>query len=191
MSNTTNKNNLSYVRAFSISTFASLPPSDHVSPQSETSLFFQVSTPCIIAQGTFATWLVIMTDNAMEKYTLCWALIHLCLGMHQTSGLYLVEDDFDLVFLIVQKYKNDLVKGLRPQVIFYIYHFAVGRYGRVIAEQGCGDVLQNTITALENEEQGEVDLEISMHLTVIPHQGLVCGNDGSVVSADVEDVNAD
>lgn len=67
----------------------------------------------------------------------------------------------------------------------------VGRYGHVNAEQGYRDVVQNIIMAMENEESVKVVLDIQMHHTVIPHPGMVGGNAESVVSAGVEDGNAE
>lgn len=96
-----------------------------------------------------------------------------------------------ILFVIVEKYNNDLAEGLGPQVICYIYHFSVGRHGHVNANQGYGDVVYNTITALESEEQVEIVTDIHIHHKAIPHPGMVRGKAESVVSADVEDVNAE
>lgn len=72
-------------------------------------------------------------------------------------------------------------------MICYTFYFAIGRYRHVRAEQGYGDVVQNTIITLENEEEEVLVLDIHRHNTVTPHPKMVDGNTRSVVSTDGKD----
>lgn len=105
-------------------------------------------TQFVVAGKALDEWLT--TGDNLRKNVKAWLLIQLCFGFYHEYGPFLVEEDVVMLLECANSLPTFYRETIQMDFMILLYHWVVGKYGHIPANESYQDEVDMIRTQLEN-----------------------------------------